>query len=101
MLETYTFSFEEKQNISKLTFSLFISIIIHSLIIIIMIYFSFKAIAEGKIYSFGKGSVMQVNIYNAGELRVAGLNKEETTHKEIWTYKGEEGKRRCDSGVNT
>lgn len=86
MVKSYTFSFEAKEGIGKLTFSLFISILVHSVIIIFMLYLSFKAMAGGKIYSFGKGNVMQVNIYSAGELTNLPGKKQEKTTQRIKKY---------------
>lgn len=86
MIKSSAFSFEAKEGSGKLSFSLFISILVHSIIIVFMLYFSFKAIAEGKIYSFGKGNVMQVNIYGAGELANLPDKKEEKTTQRIKKY---------------
>lgn len=57
----------EKFNSGGLTISLFLSIIAHCFIVAGMIYFSFKAIVENKIYSFGPGKTMNVNILRPGD----------------------------------
>jgi len=85
MEKAYILSFEEKEQAGRLTFSLFISIVLHSIVIILMAYFSYRAIAEGKVFTLGRGNVMNVNIYSAGELR-GGLTQQQQQTTRIKKY---------------
>lgn len=83
-------SLELKYDPINLTLSFFISIIAHSLIIILMVYFSYKSVTEDKIFIINPGKTMQVNIYRAGELSKGSVSEKKTTR--IRKYEPEEMK---------
>jgi len=84
-------SLELKYDPINLTLSFFISIIAHSIIIIFMVYFSYKAVSENKIFIINPGKTMQVNIYRPGELLIGKDISQKRTTK-IKKYEPEDRK---------
>lgn len=90
MAYTGKISFHQNYDFLNLTLSYLISIIGHSIIIIFMVYLSYKAVSEEKTFVIYPGKTMQVNIYRPGEL---GANKENLkTTTRIKKYQPEEAK---------
>jgi TonB family protein len=75
---------------SGLTFSFVLSIIVHGLVVAGMIYFSYRAVAGEKTFVFGRGKVMQVNIFRPGEL--GGPPPPQTKTTKIKKYEPKEEK---------
>lgn len=67
MVTVTKISVGEKFNPGGLTITLFLSIIAHCFVVAGMVYFSLKAVTADKIYIFGPGKVMQVNILKPGD----------------------------------